>query len=110
MNAGKKTLAPSSVWRLLQFYGVNRLDGLIVAQISEPRLMGVWKLLLGIFIPGIWCCAGPVGRIRPWDKKLTSLWGKQVETWQEEFNDYPGTRRDGGDSASVAVQSGDQGQ
>ena len=31
---------PSAVWHLLQFYGINRLDGLVLAQISSPDNSG----------------------------------------------------------------------
>jgi len=36
VNTGRETPVPSSIWHLLQYYGINRLEGLVLAQISTP--------------------------------------------------------------------------
>ncbi len=40
VNAGRESAAPSAVWHFLQFYGINRLDGLVLAQLSGPDNSG----------------------------------------------------------------------
>jgi len=40
INAGRESAAPSAVWHFLQFYGINRLDGLVLAQVSSPDNSG----------------------------------------------------------------------
>jgi len=40
INTGRETPTPSTVWHLLQFYGINRLDGLVLAQLSTPDNSG----------------------------------------------------------------------
>jgi ComEC/Rec2-related protein len=40
INSGRENPGPSAVWHLLQFYGVNRLDGLVVAEVSTPDNSG----------------------------------------------------------------------
>lgn len=41
INAGRQSPTPSMTWHLLQFYGINRLDGLVLAQMSGPDNSGV---------------------------------------------------------------------
>jgi len=40
VNSGRESAAPSSVWHFLQFYGINRLEGLVLAQVSSPDNSG----------------------------------------------------------------------
>ena len=40
INAGRESASPSTVWHFLQFYGINRLDGLVLAQVSSPDNSG----------------------------------------------------------------------
>jgi ComEC/Rec2-related protein len=40
VNAGRESPAPSAVWHFLQFYGINRLEGLVLAQVSNPDNSG----------------------------------------------------------------------
>ncbi|HEX4139444.1 MAG TPA: ComEC/Rec2 family competence protein [Candidatus Methylacidiphilales bacterium] len=40
INSGRESASPSSVWHFLQFYGINRLDGLVLAQVSSPDNSG----------------------------------------------------------------------
>jgi len=37
VNTGRETPVPSSTWHLLQYYGINRLEGLVLAHISTPE-------------------------------------------------------------------------
>jgi ComEC/Rec2-related protein len=36
INAGRASPTPSAVWHLLQYYGINHLDGLALAEMSAP--------------------------------------------------------------------------
>jgi len=45
VNAGRESAAPSAVWHFLQFYGVNRLDGLVLAQVSSPDNSGAQAIV-----------------------------------------------------------------
>ncbi len=40
INTGRETATPATVWHLLQFYGINRLDGVVLAQMSTPDNSG----------------------------------------------------------------------
>ena len=40
INTGRESATPSTTWHLLQYYGINRLDGLVLAQISGPDNSG----------------------------------------------------------------------
>ena len=40
VNTGRESPTPSTVWHLLQFYGLNRLDGVVLAQMSTPDNSG----------------------------------------------------------------------
>jgi competence protein ComEC len=40
INTGRESSAPSTTWHLLQFYGLNRLDGLVLAQMTGPDNSG----------------------------------------------------------------------
>jgi len=40
INTGRESPTPSTTWHLLQFYGINQLDGLILAQMSTADNSG----------------------------------------------------------------------
>ncbi len=40
VNTGRESPGPSPLWHFLQFYGINRLDGLVLAQISAADNSG----------------------------------------------------------------------
>jgi ComEC/Rec2-related protein len=44
-NAGRETASPATVWHLLQFYGINRLDGLVLTQMSAPDNSGAEAII-----------------------------------------------------------------
>jgi len=39
-NTGRESQSPSTTWHFLQYYGINRLDGLVLAQMSGPDNSG----------------------------------------------------------------------
>jgi ComEC/Rec2-related protein len=84
INTGRETPGPSTVWHLLQFYGINRLDGLVLAQISAPDNSGA-EAIIRDFWPREF--AVPVLRTKsPLEKQIADL---QVlshaapDTWRE---------------------------
>ena len=40
INTGRESATPSTTWHLLQYYGINRLNGLVLAQVSGPDNSG----------------------------------------------------------------------
>ena len=40
VNTGRESASPSATWHFLQFYGINRLEGLVLAQVSGPDNSG----------------------------------------------------------------------
>jgi ComEC/Rec2-related protein len=44
INSGRENPGPSAVWHLLQFYGINQLDGLVLAEVSTPDNSGAFAL------------------------------------------------------------------
>ena len=81
VNAGKASAAPSSVWRMLQFHGINRLDGLVLADISAPDNGGT-PMIVRDFRPRHLIM--PILPTRsPLDKTLIEEFGDRIETWQE---------------------------
>jgi competence protein ComEC len=82
-NAGRDTLARPVTGHFLQFYGINRLNGLVLAQMSEPDNSGA-AILTGDFHPRR--LVVPVLTTRsPLEKtmsELTALSGATVESWQ----------------------------
>jgi ComEC/Rec2-related protein len=83
VNTGREAPAPSIPGRLLQFYGINRLDGLILAEASGPD-NGNAALIVRGFHPRRLIV--PVLESRsPWRKdlaELTQAMGASVEHWQ----------------------------
>jgi competence protein ComEC len=45
INTGRESPTPSTTWHLLQFYGINRLDGLVLAQMSGPDNSGAQAIV-----------------------------------------------------------------
>jgi competence protein ComEC len=84
INAGRESASPSTVWHFLQFYGINRLDGLVLAQISGPDNSGAEDIARD-FRPRH--LVVPVLRTKsPLEKEITemtSLSGMVAETWQQ---------------------------
>lgn len=80
-NAGRESQARAVTSRLLQFYGVNRLDGLVLAQLSGPDNDGAAILVEG-FQPRH--LAVPALKTRsPLEKKLPGMAASAGEAWQQ---------------------------
>jgi len=86
-NTGRDTLARSTTSHLLQFYGINRLDGLVLAQISGPDNSGV-EIIVRDFHPRHLIV--PLLRTHsPLEKTLpgtASLAGASFEEWRRGQN------------------------
>ncbi len=84
VNAGRESAAPSAVWHFLQFYGINRLDGLVLAQVSAPDNSGA-QAIVRDFHPRQLII--PVLRTHsPMEKELSeivTMSGDDPVTWQE---------------------------
>jgi competence protein ComEC len=84
VNAGRESASPSAVWHFLQFYGINRLDGLVLAQVSAPDNSGA-EAIVRDFHPRQLVI--PVLRTHsPMEKELTeivALSGDDLVAWQE---------------------------
>jgi ComEC/Rec2-related protein len=83
INTGKESATPSATWRLLQFYGINRLEGLVLAQMTGPDNGGV-EMIARDFRPRhlvvpILTTRSPLEKIVP---NLAKLSGGFVESWQ----------------------------
>jgi ComEC/Rec2-related protein len=83
LNTGRESPTPSTTWHLLQFYGVNRLDGLVLAQMSGPDNSGA-EAIVRDFQPRH--LVVPLLRTRsPLEKTLpemAALAGRESESWQ----------------------------
>ena len=83
-NSGRESPTPSSAWHLLQFYGINRLDGLVLAQMSGPENSGA-DAIVRDFLPRHFVV--PLLRTRsPLEKTLpamVALSGRPSEAWQQ---------------------------
>jgi ComEC/Rec2-related protein len=81
VNTGRESAAPSDVWHFLQFYGINRLAGLVLAQISGPDNSGA-ETIVRDFSPHQ--LVVPVLRTKsPLEKEITEFQGGDPpETWQ----------------------------
>lgn len=84
VNTGRESATPSAVWHLLQFYGINRLDGVVLAQISAPDNGGV-ETIIRDFRPRT--LAVPVLHTQsPLEKSLPEILtrtGGKTEPWQQ---------------------------
>jgi hypothetical protein len=83
VNAGREAPAPSIPGRLLQFYGINRLDGLILAQVSVPDNGGA-PLMARQFHPRSLIIPALESR-SPWRREIPGLaqaTSAPVERWQ----------------------------
>jgi competence protein ComEC len=82
VNTGRETPTPSTTWHLLQYYGINRLSGLVLAQMSGPDNSGA-TVIVRDFRPHQ--LAVPILRSRsPLEKTLpdlTVLTAHAPESW-----------------------------
>ena len=82
-NTGRESQSPSTTWHLLQFYGINRLDNLVFAQMSGPDNSGAAMIVRDfqprhLIVPGL-RTRSPVEKEIP---EMTALAGHETESWQ----------------------------
>jgi ComEC/Rec2-related protein len=83
-NTGREIPARSTTTHLLQFYGINRLDGLVLAQMSGADNSGA-AIIVRNFHPGEWIVP-PLHTRSPMEKTLPdtlALAGKPAESWRQ---------------------------
>ena len=84
INTGRESPTPSTTWHLLQYYGINRLDGLVLAQMSGPDNSGA-EMIARDFLPQH--LVVPILRSRsPLEKMLPEIsaqTGRETESWQQ---------------------------
>ena len=83
VDAGREAAAPSIPGRLLQFYGINRLDGLILAQMSGPDNGGA-ALMVQQFRPRRLIVPALESRspLRKQIPQLAAMMGAPPESWR----------------------------
>jgi ComEC/Rec2-related protein len=84
VNTGRETPAPSTVWHLLQFYGINRLDGIVLAQVATADNGGAAMLVRDFRPTHLIMPALPTRS--PVEKTLNEAFAQNhetVETWQQ---------------------------
>jgi len=92
-NTGRESPTPSTTWHLLQFYGINRLDGLVLAEMSGPDNSGAEAIVRDFqpqhLVVPILRTRSPVEKTLP---ELAALTGREAESWQqgESFQLGPG--------------------
>jgi beta-lactamase superfamily II metal-dependent hydrolase len=87
VNAGRESPVPSTVWHLLQYYGLNQLDGLVLAQMSAPDNSGAPAIVRDFHPQHL---VVPILRSRsPLEKSLPdliSLAGGKIDFWSQGQN------------------------
>ncbi|MCE0523594.1 MAG: ComEC/Rec2 family competence protein [Methylacidiphilales bacterium] len=83
VNTGRESPTPSTTWHLLQFYGINRLDGLVLAQMSAPDNSGAEAIIRDFHPQHL---VVPLLRTRSALEKtvpeMVALAGRPGESWQ----------------------------
>jgi len=82
-NTGRESATPSTTWHLLQFYGINRLEGLVLAQMSGPDNSGAAMIVRDFqpqhLIVPVLRTRSPIEKTLP---ELVALAGHDSEAWQ----------------------------
>ena len=97
INTGRESATPSTSWHLLQYYGINRLDGLVLAQISGPDNSGAPAIVRDFhprqFVLPVLPTKSPLEKSLP---ALVALTGGEAEPWRagEGFSLGEGVRVD----------------
>jgi ComEC/Rec2-related protein len=93
VNTGRESPTPSTTWHLLQFYGINRLDGLVLAQMSGPDNSGAEMIVRDfqprhLVVPFLHT-RSPLEKMLP---EWVALTGRKSESWQrgQSFQLGPG--------------------
>jgi ComEC/Rec2-related protein len=83
INTGRESPTPSATWHLLQFYGINQLEGLVLAQISTPDNGGA-EMIARDFRPQrlVVPCLPSRSALQKEIPRLVALSGGVLETWQ----------------------------
>jgi ComEC/Rec2-related protein len=83
-NAGRESPSPSAVWHLLQFYGINRLDGVVLAQMSAPDNGGAEAIVRDFhprhFVVPVLRSHSPLEKAVP---EIAALTEREVESWKQ---------------------------
>jgi competence protein ComEC len=84
INTGRESPTPSTMWHLLQFYGINRLDGVVLAQMSGADNSGAKAIVRDfqprqLVVPAL-RTHSPVEKMLP---EMVALAGRQSATWGE---------------------------
>jgi ComEC/Rec2-related protein len=83
-NTGRESPTPSTTWHLLQYYGINRLDGLVLAQMSGPDNSGAEAIVRDfhpqrLVVPWL-RTRSPLEKTMP---EMAALAGRTTEPWQQ---------------------------
>jgi competence protein ComEC len=82
-NTGRETATPSATWHLLQFYGINRLEGLVLAQMTGPDNSGATAIARDFYpqhlIVPLLRTRSPIEKTIP---EMVALAGGDSESWQ----------------------------
>jgi competence protein ComEC len=82
-NTGRESAAPSATWHLLQFYGINRLEGLVLMQMTGPDNSGATAIARDFsprrFVVPLLRTHSPIEKSIP---EMVSLAGGSNEMWQ----------------------------
>jgi hypothetical protein len=83
INTGRETPVPSTTWHLLQFYGLNRLDGLVLAQMSGPDNSGAAAIIKDFqphqLVVPVLRTKSPLEKTLP---DMIALAGRDPDSWQ----------------------------
>ena len=95
-NTGRESATPSTVWHLLQFYGINQLDGLVLAQMSGVDNGGA-AMIARDFHPQrlvlpLLRTRSPLEKTMP---EIAALAGRSPEPWRRGEDFALGRRRSG---------------
>jgi competence protein ComEC len=84
VNTGRESPTPSATWHLLQFYGINRLDGLVLAQMSGPDNSGAEAIVRDFhprqLVVPLLRTRSPLEKMMP---EMVALTGRENESWQQ---------------------------
>ncbi len=83
-NTGRESATPTTAWHLLQYYGINRLDGLVLAQISGPDNSGASAIVRDFqprqLIVPVLRTRSPLEKALP---EMAALAGRPTASWRE---------------------------
>jgi len=84
VNTGRESGVPSTTWHLLQFYGINHLDGLVLAEMSGPDNSGAAAIIRDFqprqLIVPVLRTKSPLEKTLP---DMIALAGRDPDAWQE---------------------------